>query len=310
MKIHLIVSCSDGKRAQEGQVPEARNLKRKRFDSRVREWTKMVSSGMRDKNGNQVYKGQYWSVIRSIQQDLTARGISHKTTIISAGLGIITESDKVPVYSATFSKDSPDYVFATDGVLRDSCKTTADWVQAMTVSFSGAKRLNLIKRRAKGGVTIILLSPPYLSATIPFLDKIPKEDLIIFSSKPKLFPKFEESIIPINSDLQPHLGGAQISLGGRMAKFVLNSAKDPTNLNPKKARCSLEVLNKLYGKKRTFDRSPITDEKVKTLIRKYSKQGIHQYTPMLRLLRDSGFACEMKRFKTIFEEVKRDEKRA
>ena len=56
-----------------------------------------------------------------------------------------------------------------------------------------------------------------------------------------------------------------------------------------------------------YDRKPLTDEEVKRFIRgKLRANPKARHSPLLRSLRESGQACEQKRFKNLFLEVQEE----
>jgi len=102
--------------------------------------------------------------------------------------------------------------------------------------------------------------------------------------------------------MQPEVGGVRRSLNVRLASKIVSEARDVPTLDGLKRK-----LRRLLAKQPdlpVYNRKPMSDDEV----RKFILKGIRRHkkashTPMLRELRDAGYACEQKRFAGLFREV-------
>ena len=98
-----------------------------------------------------------------------------------------------------------------------------------------------------------------------------------------------------------------VSLNAKVARRIIEDrAGVPLELAVQKQRFKdwLDELKPLPK----FDRTPMTEEQVKLFIREEVKTNPKtSATQLLRKLRDSGRACEQRRFRQIFDDVKEEE---
>jgi hypothetical protein len=129
------------------------------------------------------------------------------------------------------------------------------------------------------------------------------EQLSIISSGTKSLAGLDSHLVPCNARFQSLVSGARRSLNVRLARKALLDlrVRPPT----------LPVLKEWFGRLlarqpaiKQFDHTPMSDTEVVRYIRsRLGKDGENRPTPLLRTLRDSGFACEQKRFSRLFWQV-------
>jgi hypothetical protein len=299
--IHLIVSCSLKKTLPETKTLSFHRIRGRKIETRLDEWGKLADEATTRVSANTLYHGQYWHSIRRLIDRLEKNGSRCKVSIISAGFGILRETDKLPSYSATFQSNVPETIVPSDTPSYNQYRK--DWLKQSTETFWGLRRCSLLKSRSKNSLTVSLLSPVYLEAVREQLTQISPSQLLVFATTRRDKVWFEDSIVPLNSDLQQHLGGSRVSLGVRMAQSLLEAKKRHTEITPLKANAYFEKLAVKHGNRIEYDRQPISDDFGRSFISKRVRSGVTTYTPILRELRESGYACEMKRFRSLFKEI-------
>jgi len=127
--------------------------------------------------------------------------------------------------------------------------------------------------------------------------------LSIFSAGTGSLSGLDDHLIPLDARLQTVAGGARRSLNIRLArKALLEMGKNGPTLSALRTK-----FTKLLAKQPPvpkYDRTPMTDADVKRFIENALKQDpARRFSPLLRELRNSGFACEHRRFACLFRAV-------
>jgi hypothetical protein len=129
------------------------------------------------------------------------------------------------------------------------------------------------------------------------------ESLMIISAGTKSLGGLDRFLVPCDARLQALLGGSRGSLNIRLAQKVLVEARSLPRLAGLKRRCRKTLERQPPPP--VYDRRPMTDVQVCAYIRKeLDRHAKLAHTPMLRELRDRGFACEYSRFSTLYKQVR------
>lgn len=108
--IDIVVGCSDLKR-----FPPAEELRLRTvggtFDERVAVWQSRLRSAKPVVPAGELYKGQHWSVVTSAVTAIQASGWRVRLWVASAGYGLLSASQSVAPYSATFASRHADSVW-------------------------------------------------------------------------------------------------------------------------------------------------------------------------------------------------------
>jgi len=116
-------------------------------------------------------------------------------------------------------------------------------------------------------------------------------------------PGLDDHLIPLDARLQTIAGGARRSLNIRLArKALLELDKNGPTLSALRKKFTKLLAEQPPATK--YDRTPMTDAEVRGFIQKAIKEEpAIKFSPLLRELRDSGFACEHRRFASLFRSV-------
>jgi hypothetical protein len=232
--------------------------------------------------------------------------------IISAGYGLISPSNRIAPYGATFAPKQRDSI-ANGSIQPD--ELNAMWWRLLChwrppLLPTGAPRsITEIASRDPRATNLFVLPPDYfralredLAGALACTDS--PENFIILSSE-QIPPKvLERNIIRTDARLQTYLGGARASLGIRIARILLDKLR-PNSINLESSRKLVLTLLQKHGVSGSFDRHRLTDAEVVKFIEAELLTGpTTSYSSSLRKLRDSGRACEMRRFRDLFKKTK------
>lgn len=307
--INLVVNCTARKTVSDGAIV-ARDLTQTRLEERLARWTKSLEKStapvvkVRD-----LYCGDSWSIVRSITED-PPLGQAINWWVASAGYGVLGPSESVVPYSATFSRAQEDSVLRTD----DPSARSRDWWSGLC-KWRRSRRRNFpsISRIAKTfpkRPLLIVLSAEYVSALADDLltarDELADSDLlVIVSAGARKVSPLSANFLPCDARLQNAVGGVRSSLNARIVRHILET-KRSGEIRITHLRKTFDNLLRRQPLITPVLRRRTTDEAVINFITKSLwRAPDSSHSTLLRRLRDSGKACEQKRFRTLFFETKK-----
>jgi hypothetical protein len=259
-----------------------------------------------------LYGGDHWSVVRSVVSD---GGLPYRVRlwVCSAGYGLVAADAPLRPYSATFSSGHPDSTHATTPVLgqRESFRR---WWRALARwegPVPGAARSVVDLARATPAASIVVAgSAPYLRAMEDDLLQACRaldtpEALTIVSAAEVRLGELESNRPPFDARLARKIGGGLMSLNVRVLREVLRGGTAPPRTPDVAARVA-ELARGMapFQKPR---RAPLSDEQVRAYLRdELDRSPGGRWSPLHRRLRDAGSACEQKRFRRLYEEVREE----
>lgn len=302
--VNLVVSCSNRKTAAPSERLRLGSIRIGSVEHRAAEWIdRLESDPSETRPALQLYCGDHWSIASSLSKD----GIT--TLVASAGYGLVPIDAPLKPYGATFDSRHEDRV-----VVRADSEPAQDtaWWSALARwpgPCAGAPRtLAEIARRDPSSPLMVVASPPYLRAMKNDLQEaaanLKDPDLLsLFCAGTASLDDLDGHHVPCDARLQARVGGARQSLNARAARLALQ------NLPFDSLRAS--VMRKRIGEIASeqpevpdLERTPATDEEVREFLRAALRENEKaKHSPLLRVFRDSGRACEQSRFATLFKEV-------
>jgi hypothetical protein len=162
--LRLIVPCTKRKRLP-GDGLAVGQFKRhgiRDIDDLAERWRRQAicAAGGASLMAGTLYKGAQWPIIESARKQCSAH-----LHIISAGLGLLGENDRVPSYEATFSGGAPDSINVPDMTL---AKAHQAWWKMLSVFHlpdqSGPRTLAGLMATHPDDCYLIVASPPYIQA--------------------------------------------------------------------------------------------------------------------------------------------------
>jgi hypothetical protein len=310
--IQIVVTCT--KRKTRALIPElmVRSLPRGSVEKRAQTWIDRLSCTRVEKLAvENLYSGDHWQVVLSLEQAAASSGYRIQTWVCSAGYGLLTPASRVVPYSATFSRTHPDSVCQEIKKMSPLEAPQCWW--RLLAAWHGPtpgmpRRIAEIAGEHSRSPTWIIASEIYLQAIARDIKELASalrdpDRLSIFSAGTESSDGLTDHLIPADARMQPLVGGARRSLNVRLARKALlelgRTGPDLAGLKEKFSRL-LARQPRLVGLNRTH----MTDEELKRYIKKAVKEDPNiPFTPLLRRLRDSGFACEHSRFASLYHQI-------
>ena len=310
MKTILIVSCTQRKRYD--VLPELRlgHFQNLSLKEKFRAWTKALTKfGSERHSAKDTYAGDHWAVVRSIEERVSDVEIC----VCSAGYGLISLSEEIVPYSATFSLGRPDSV-SNNTVTSQPSKARRFWWSCLT---SGDKVLNSERCRSIAQLAsqspdsclMVVASRNYLDAIYEDLFLAAKilggsKRLLIVSAGTKTLGELNPFLVPCDARLQAVVGGVRLSLNARIARYILEHLKTSDD-RLGTVQEKLKELTEGQDALASWDRKVVNDQEIKRFIQKSFRSNPQStHSALLRIFRDDGRACEYKRFRSLFQEVK------
>jgi len=238
-------------------------------------------------------------------------GFAPRVWICSAGYGLVRAASSLSPYSATFATNKPDSVVRS--VNADAIDATRQLWWKLIGQWKGPepgqpRSLKELVRRYPKDPFVIAGSGDYLRALRNDLNearsihRMPNK-FILVSAGLRQFGDLTKHLLPCDVRLRKRLKGSCHSLNARIVRDLLqNSERWPLDM----AVLQPQYLRKL-SRLTAFvphGRRPLTDNQVFAAIRAAMRTDPSAtHSALLRHLRNSGRACEQKRFAAIFHEV-------
>lgn len=286
-KLTIVVNCTERKSQAPAPHLQARTLPQGEVGQRVANWRRRVTNATPSAALLDLYQGEAWQQARGLSRDARQQGFDVRLRVASAGLGLRDADSKGPAYSATFAGGHLDtvtppgpgsrwwWVALRDLDGADPLAETADEKVLLVLSENYARAMDddLVELADRGG-DILLIGG---ARTIEGLPRLPAD-----------------------MGLRCHLGGTASSITLRMARRWLASRSSRDLYNTRDASRWSSWANSVSRRER-YDRRPASDTELRSVIERYKTADPSlSATRALRALRDSGIACEQKRFGELF----------
>jgi hypothetical protein len=310
---NIVVTCTKRKSVSVENCLQLGGFTGKTVDGLATQWIRRLNETSAESlPADDLYSGDHWQIAQSLKTVADCQRVEVRLWVCSAGYGLIPSWAPVKPYSATFSTHHKDSVLrqlaplGTDGLQEWWCKL-ANW-QGPTPG--EPRTLCDLAREAKRSPLIFVASDVYLRAVAIDLEKarsslVDPRLLTIVSAGGSPNDALRSNFLPCNARLQPLLGGALMSLNIRVVRRILSHVKQwPLRCDDLTAE-----FQELIDAQPEFEqpqRKPMTDENVLQFVRRHLAQNpLLCASPLLRQLRQSGWACEQKRFGKLFHQVRK-----
>jgi len=288
-KLTVVVTCTDRKSLQVSNEVQLRNLPAGGDTIRTKKWLRRIDRTSPTVPLRELYQGEMW--MQALQLEKAALSLTRRveTLVASAGLGLRSWDDVAPAYSATFMTRQPDSV-ASDSL------GMARWWQSIN-ELGGRPGL----RDIESSKVLLVLSASYAQAVHDDLVALgnsrgPQDVLLVGGARD--IPGV--SRVPAEGTLRNHFGGSLVSLNTRIAHRWLLMGDLASVTSGRRFR---EWNEWVLGAEPVppINRQPQTDVQVRRFIAKLLRhEPSLSCTKALRALRDAGFACEQKRFTSLY----------
>jgi hypothetical protein len=311
MKVQLVASCTERKRAMVPEELRLRAVDNGPGEARASAWlTRLDQHSSPTMPARHLYGGEHWQLVLDLERELIEAARDVDLWVASAGYGLVSADASLKPYSATFASGEPDSI---------SSDAVGGWWQALCAGHPQAKTLQHLATKAE--TMIVIASAKYLRAMLPDL-LLAREalgdsgQLIVFSGS--RVPELESSQIVVDGCVQVALRhettralrGTKQGLAARTARHLLTQA----DAWPPAASALQNAYARLVSdleRPKPPDRERHGDDDVRVFIDEQLEHGSAiGWTKLLRLWRESGHACEQKRFRGLYQEAvaKRSEK--
>jgi hypothetical protein len=298
--IHVIVTCTDRKTLP---VPEHRHLATVPADAagrRARAWIGRltVDAAAPGVAARDLYAGEHWQVARGMT-GLGAAGETVRLWACSAGYGLISATALIHPYAATFTPGHPDSVPPGDGA--------ALWWQALArwegPEPESPRSIRELVSDDPGATFFLALPPAYLQACQADIAGARSlahdpEQIIIVSAGTRRAGDLAPAVVPTDARLQACLGGTRQALNARIAAHLLSAGI-------RRRADAADYLSALVMRQPPlprYERQRLSDQEVLDLITaRLDRPPSMSASRMLRELRDAGYACEQRRFGSLYQ---------
>lgn len=236
-----------------------------------------------------------------------ARSLGADLFVVSAGLGLVHESDLVPNYDFTVSGVGGPLRTALD----DSGESVTTWWSVLTGQSAARGSLAELVNAAPNRLMLVALPASYLRMVgddLASVDDKAKQRLRIFTSEAGMAgapANLRQCVLPYDDRLETLAGydGTRAEFPQRALRHFV-SALHGDKLAPREAHAA--VTTALSGlKRRTIPlRQRMTDERITAMLRQNWASYAGSSTRLHRYLRDEALvACEQSRFRTLWRHV-------
>ena len=310
-RLHILVSCSNRKSLEIRPDLQFRNITGESIKGRLKEWTKRIDAST-DKRvaAKHVYQGDHWQVSLSLIEAAAKIGIDAELWIGSAGYGLLHWRDAILGYSATFSARHEDSVVEGQG---PNAELATKWWEGLARwapnGVDGPRSVHELVMMDPKAAFMAVGSPTYFSAWRGDLERAldaigdPQQFLLV-SAGTQSIGKLESHLLPADARFQSHVNGAMVSLNARIAQLVLQQIREAGGISLDEIHKRLERLLEQLPDPQKYDRRRRSDAELIELIKNRLRNDHDiKRSPLLRLLRDEGYACEQRRFKQLYTQA-------
>lgn len=247
-----------------------------------------------------LYCGEHWAIARALPQQ-GGCGETVRLWTCSAGYGLIPAEAVVHPYAATFTAGHADSVQGDP----------AEWWQTLSAWDGPAagqpRTIRALAEQDPKAVFIVILSPPYLTACRHDIASAmtaaadPDRFMLISAGSRKAVGDLAPILLPADARLQSCLGGTRQTLNIRAGQALLKAGIRSRAV----AAAYLSGLLAEQPPITRYDRKKLNDGEVMSLIADgLARSPGASANRLLREFRDSGYACEQKRFGDLVRRFK------
>lgn len=317
--LNIVVSCTYRKRRIGGasKLAEDQTIRLRDFHGTLQERTDLWWEALQTQDSpklpaRDLYAGEHWSTSLQLAEIAESRGIKSKLWVCSAGYGLLPVDAPLKLYSSSFSP-GPDSIHKPDvDPVGPSDANEIWWGLLAERSFlDGPRSISELHTSKRNSRLIVVASERYLRAMRADLTRKctdnPDRVLLISAGYPKN-DDLSPCLLPADARLQPRIGGVLQTMNARLARIVLQKIDPGEGFEATRKRFRARLRR--APDRIQYDRKPMSDHKVKVFIAREIKTLASAgqkacHSPLLRALRDSGNACEQKRFRQLFFEVEK-----
>jgi hypothetical protein len=300
--VNVVVTCTNRKSRSAPSHLRLADVPGRDGMTRAGEWIARLSGEDNEPGlpARDLYCGEHWAIARALPQ-LGDCGETVRLWTCSAGYGLIPADAIVHPYAATFTAGHADSVQGDP----------AEWWQSLSTwdgpAHGQPRTIRALAEQDPKAVFIVILSPPYLKACRHDVAGAvtaaadPDRFMLISAGSRKAAGDLAALLLPADARLQSHLGGTRQTLNIRAGHALLKAGI--------RSRAEASAyLSGLLAKQppiMRYDRKKLDDGEVMSLIAaSLARSPGVSANRLLREFRDSGYACEQKRFGDLVRRFK------
>lgn len=302
----ILIPCTDRKRRQPSEQLRARSLEPGSAREVADEWIKRVASADQKHPHEEVYCGRAYREAATAAKELSA-----ELAVISAGLGVVRADRRIPSYSLTVAPGSEDTVL--NKITCDGARPDA-WWSALKGKHDEGSGVQDILRSEASKLVFIGLSASYAHLVHDDLKDLSDAEarrVRVFGAgiADHLPAHLAASVMPYDA----RLNGPDSPIPGTMSDFasralhhfawcLRDGVVSAAHAEDDRQRLLRQMTD--WRNPNTPVRERMTDEEIVRFIHEHWEETDGRSGASLRLLRDSGHACEQSRFRDLFRSAR------
>jgi len=300
----IVTNCTNRKRTNGSMVSLSEAQRQGTLECVARRWVKAVKKAPRIDEAQNLYGG------RSISEAKNAKKVvSGELYVVSAGLGLIHASEKIPAYNLTVSEGTGSLA----PLLRNLGKRPSDWWSALINELSPPLSLRSLIEANKKARVLLALPSGYLELIAQDLNDLTSaqtERLRIITSRPGeavLSQRLRRLVLPYDERLEGSTyAGTRTDFPQRALRHFVTELGGH-NLDHVTAVSKVRDAMEAFQKPVRPARVRKSDDEILALLQaKWDKHG-GSSTRLLRYLRDDELvACEQSRFRGLWLQMQKE----
>lgn len=302
----IIVPCTDRKRRKPAPNLSARNLPEVRISTLAKAWAERVSVQGDRVAARDLYCGRAFREAMDATELLNAN-----LKVISAGLGIVDQDQEIPSYSATVTPGYPDSILKR---IPFGTASSSDWWYALQSELPGVRGFRDEVKESRASLVLIALTEKYAEMIQSDLEDLDAEEIArlrVFGAG--IAKHLPERLVPTVMPYDERFDGPQSPRPGTMSDFAPRALRHFADLlhsgqvlgeDLEADRSELERHMTGWLPREIPVRAKLSDDEVIEFIDASWEETGGRSQVTLRLLRDSGHACEQKRFRDLFHKAR------
>ena len=300
MKIKIVTNCTARKAYPPIAALRARSLPRGTIASLAKEWRRRVDAAPDRIVASVLYQG------RAFREAIKAARLAEtRLLIVSAGMGLIAETDRIPPYSLTASEDHRDALKRRLG----TPLSPSEWWTALQLQGVFAKGLSDRIGSARDSIFVLALSPAYLQLIGDDLSALtPSQVDRIRLVGPRRESDAPESLRRVLMPYDDRLDGARSPIRGTESDFPQRATRHfvqailskPVSLDAEAHKTLVRRALQGWPRKKIVSRRRLPEKELLKEVAAVLRECDGRWSRALRRLRDQRkIACKQERFRAI-----------
>lgn len=267
-------------------------------------WTRALASAPRSRRADDIYAGRSFAEARRV-----ANGLGATLHIVSAGLGVVAASEMVPRYDLTVA-DGPNSIRP---LLVKLGMRPSDWWNSMLVENGERRSVHRLVKQHPNTLLLIALPASYLEMVVRDIDRLSDDDIArlrIFSSargQSVVSERVRQVVLPYDDRLEGSaFPGTRNDFAQRALRHFTEELFGHRLPLPRAHEAVARAMLKMRAPQVPL-REKKNDAEIAELLRENWVRFDGASSRLLRFLRDDVLvACEQKRFRTLWTQVRLD----